>query len=88
MWRARSAAKCGMGWQAVGTGHMIAEAWHGMAEASCGAMMRWADGAWLAPLHGPKGTNHREKGLPKGAKWAMKAFSFPGLFYQCFQRKC
>ena len=39
-------------------------AWHGMA----GAMVRWADGAWLARLHGPKGGDQGAKELAKGAK--------------------
>ena len=44
-------------------GHMMAEAWHGMA----GAMVRWADGASSARLHGPKGGAQGAQGLAKGA---------------------
>ena len=42
----------------------MGEAWYGMA----GAMLRRADGAWSATLHGPKGADQGAKGLAKGAK--------------------
>ena len=41
----------------MGPRHMITDAWHTMAEVSCAAMVRWADGAWSATLHGPKGAH-------------------------------
>ena len=48
----------------MGLGHMMAEAWHGMA----GVMVRWVDGASSAKVHGPKGGAQGAQGLAKGAK--------------------
>ena len=72
----------------MGPGHIMSEAWHGRAKASCGAMVRWADGAWSARLHGPKGADQGAKGLAKEAKQlGQEGIQLPWFVLPIFSKK-